>query len=686
MKENSLMRRSATGAARQARVGGIPRALFGHAMISTAALPNELERHTSIQYAVSTALANSETSVEAASAVLAQLGPHLNWDFGSCWLVDSSASALRIVATWPERATAGPFRELTHSTHFARGEGLPGRVWQSESVEWIADVSTGLGVSRVQPARLEGIHGTVAFPLFAGSTVVGVIEFFSRSLRQPDIPTQELLANLGRRIGEFIARKQSMEERHSRELAERQRLEESRRLLLEGSMTLTSSLDYKQTLHNLSTVVIPSFADWYAADVVEPDGTLRRIETVHRDPKKVELANELTRRYPPRPNDGRGIDEIVRTGKSLMISNLSDDMLVGYAVDNEHLRIIRALGLRSYLVVPMRARGGVMGALTLVTAESGRHYDEQDRIIGEELGRQAGQAIENSRLFSALAEQRELLEQQALELESQAAELKETTDELESTVRELKSTNEQLERRSDEANEANRAKSTFLAAMSHELRTPLNAIIGYAQLLEIGVHGSLEEKQREDLQRISRSGQHLLGLINDILNYAKVEAGRVEYDIEPVPVRPILIRVEEMIAPQARAKSIDYSVQDDCPNERACADPEKLTQIIVNLLSNAVRFTEPGGGIRVRCSHDADRMTIEVIDSGIGIPADKLRAIFEPFVQVNQEYTSQRQGTGLGLAISRDLARGMGGDLTVQSAVGRGSTFTLTLSAEKKVR
>jgi signal transduction histidine kinase len=270
-----------------------------------------------------------------------------------------------------------------------------------------------------------------------------------------------------------------------------------------------------------------------------------------------------------------------------------------------------------------------------------------------------------------------------MELETQAADLEQTTAELESVIEELRVSNEELQVRSAEADQANKAKSNFLASMSHELRTPLNAIIGYSQLLEIGVHGPLDDKQREDLGRITRSAQHLLGLINDILNYAKVEAGRIEYDIEPVPMQPILTRVEEMIAPQARTKSLAYSVVNDCPGERVCADPEKLTQIIVNLLSNAVRYTQPGGRIQVHCWRDDQRIVLDVADTGVGIPADKLGAIFEPFVQVSQEYSSQRQGTGLGLAISRDLARGMGGELTVESTVGQGSTFTLTLKAQK---
>jgi PAS domain S-box-containing protein len=476
-----------------------------------------------------------------------------------------------------------------------------------------------------------------------------------------------------------------------RDLTEPKRLTASNRLLLDASALLGASLDYEETLRNLSSVLVPAFADWYAADVVGADGSVRRIEVAHRDPAKVELARTLTERYPPDPADTRGVHEVIRTGKSQLMGDIPDEVLTKGAADEEHLALIRSLGLRSYMIVPMRARSGVVGALSLVTAESGRHYDETDLSIAENLASRAANAIENARLFSAVEEQRELLEQQATELEAQSSDLEETAAELEATVEDLRASNDELQLRTDEAeasrreaDEANKTKSDFLASMSHELRTPLNAIIGYAQLLEIGVHGPIQPKQLEDVGRINRSAQHLLGLINDILNFAKVEAGRVEFDIEPVAMGSILGRVAELVTPQAKAKDLDYSVRDDCPGDRVCADPDKLMQVLVNLLSNAIRYTEPGGRIAVTCHAGGDKIVTEVSDTGAGIPPDKLDDIFEPFVQINQEYAGQHQGTGLGLAISRDLARGMGGELTVASEFGKGSVFTLTLRRDRK--
>jgi len=236
------------------------------------------------------------------------------------------------------------------------------------------------------------------------------------------------------------------------------------------------------------------------------------------------------------------------------------------------------------------------------------------------------------------------------------------------------------------AEEANRAKSDFLTVMSHELRTPLNAIGGYADLMEFGIHGPVTPAQSEALGRIKRSANHLLGLINNVLNFAKVESGQIEYQLAPVPLARLLGDTESMIVPQMQAKKLTYTNSSCGEDINVQADAEKLRQILLNLLTNAVKFTGPGGRITMSCTDlepaddaRARRICVRVLDSGIGIDPSKLESIFEPFVQINSRSELTNDGVGLGLAISRALARDMGGDLFAESTPGSGTTMSLVM-------
>jgi PAS domain S-box-containing protein len=286
-------------------------------------------------------------------------------------------------------------------------------------------------------------------------------------------------------------------------------------------------------------------------------------------------------------------------------------------------------------------------------------------------------------LEAALDRERE----QALEIDLQTQHTQDQAAELEAQQEELQAAYDQLLARRDEleaaraaADDANRAKSQFLTTMSHELRTPLNAIGGYAQLMEMEVHGPVTEKQRESLKRIMSGQQHLLRLVNAVLDLARIEAGRVEYRLEAVEVEAMVASVAPMVEPQLAERQLTLNRSID-PGLCVRADREKAQQVLINLLTNAVKFTAEGGRVSVqaRVAESSRRVLIEVSDTGIGIPPEQLARVFEPFVQVPSHARQENEGTGLGLAISRDLARGMGGELLASSSPGVGSTFTLAL-------
>ena len=561
---------------------------------------------------------------------------------------------------------------------------------------------------------------------------------------------------------------------------DQRRASEGLSVLAEASAVLATSNDTDDAIREVAQLAVPRLGDWCSIELLDSDGTLRRIATMHADPAKLAIAHEFYRRFPASPGDPGGVYAALRSGE-VQAGEITDDVIRAGVADPDKCDLLLALHLRSYVIAPILIDGNGVGAITIVSAESGHFFGPSDIARVQELARRTSLAIERTRLFAETVRARDAaLVSYALLRESEAklvlsmeagglgswewdiehdrvvwspqtermhglaegtfsgtreeflsyihpedrerveAEVARALAErlptyhikyrfrradgavrwLEGfarlgtnengepasllgvshdvTEREELLEGEQQARRDAEA--ANAAKAIFLTTMSHELRTPLNAVSGYVDLLEMGVRGPITEAQREDLRRIRRASQHLLSLINDILNYARLEAGSVELHLSEITLADALAGMEALIAPQLRAKGVAYEYRPCDRSLRVHADREKLDQILLNLVGNAVKFTERDGHITLSCTADDAHVRVIVEDTGRGIPRARLPSIFDPFVQVDRHFTPERQqGVGLGLAISRDLARAMHGDISVESDAGQGATFVLTL-------
>ena len=490
----------------------------------------------------------------------------------------------------------------------------------------------GMSLATLMPERFRAQHNAG----LARYLATGTKRLDWAYLRLPGLHRDGHEISLSLSFGEYADGGRKIFTGIMRDISDIIRRENGLAFLLEASEVLTKSLDYESTLRSVADLATRSIADWAAVDLLD-NGKVRRVAIAHPDPAKLQLARDLETKYPTDPASKTGIHHVIRTGERVVLPEIPAELLRSTAKDEEHLRLIQSLDLKSYICVPLKLRDEVIGALTLVSSNPSRRYTEEDADLASDLASRAAVAIDNARLFKQAEDARAAAEA------------------------------------------ANTAKSEFLEMMSHELRTPLNAISGYAQLLETGVRGEMTEEQLADVHSIQRSQAHLLSIINDMLNFARLEAGKVQFSYVEVALDPLLGGLEELIRPQLLARKLDYEYRSYDPRVTAELDGEKFQQVMLNLLSNAIKYTEAGGRIGLSWKIEGENVLVSVSDTGRGIPEDKLEPIFEPFVQVEQLRTRDTGGAGLGLAISRDIAREMGGDIGVESELGKGSTFTLKL-------
>jgi len=400
---------------------------------------------------------------------------------------------------------------------------------------------------------------------------------------------------------------------------------------------LAASLDENETLAAMCQMSLPHFGVWCIVDVLEADNTARRLSIVHPDPAMQALLDSLGERWMPTAGDNYGISAVLRAdGKSTVIPS-EEFVLDESSLDPTVVAALQAIGVGAMLTVPLRVDGAIAGAITFVGTGDRQSATMEEVSLAHELASRAEVAIDRARLHGqAIAAM-------------------------------------------DRAESANRAKSDFLGMMSHELRTPLNAIGGYVDLIAMELRGPVTAAQRKDLDRIRVSQRYLLGLINDLLNLTKIGNESVAYEITDVNAYEVLQASVTMLEPLFGQKGLIFEGVFCDVSIYALGDRDKVIQILVNLLSNSMKFTSANGHIRIDGEESRDGVMLRVTDTGMGMADEKLATIFDPFVQVSDTLTGKYAGMGLGLAISRDLARAMGGDLTVRSILGAGSTFTLSL-------
>lgn len=420
------------------------------------------------------------------------------------------------------------------------------------------------------------------------------------------------------------------------DITSRKQAELSLQFLSEAGAVLSSSLDYETTLSRVAELVVPQIADWCVIDLVESDQSIRRTVLTHQDPQKVELGRELQRRYPLDPNAPQGVGRVLQTGLTELYPTITDEQLVASARDPEHLRILRELGLKSAIVVPLQAHGRLLGVITFVSAESGRVYKKIDQTLAEELARRAALAIDNAHLYEVAQRERAIAES------------------------------------------ASRLKDEFLTTLSHELRTPLNAILGWSRMLRTSNLNATMANNA--LETIERNAKLQTQLVEDILNVSKIINGKLRLNVRPVNLVPVICNALETVQVAINAKDISLKTNLDISVGWVAGDSDRLQQVIWNLLSNAVKFTPSGGQIEIHLEQVEACVQTKICDTGIGIKEDFLPHVFERFRQADGSTTRKYGGLGLGLAVARHLVELHGGSIQAESSgEGQGATFTIRL-------
>lgn len=430
--------------------------------------------------------------------------------------------------------------------------------------------------------------------------------------------------------------------------------------LAKASTELASSLDYEATLAKVAGLAVPFLADWCMVDILSEEQVIERVAIAHHDASKQQLGWELNRRYPAEINQTQGVARVLQTGKPKLMALVTDMNLQEFAQDDEHLQLLRELGLKSAMFVPLLARGRILGAISLLSGESERCYNDADLALVKDLAQRAAIAVDNARLYQETQSAQQIAElAYAAERQARA----------------------ESEAALNTAEAANRIKDEFLATLSHELRTPLNAMLGWTQLLRSRKMDA--EKMERGLETIDRNTRSLAKLIEDILDVSRIMTGKLHIAAQPCDLQGVIEAALDAVRPAAEAKKMQVLVKASALI--VLADYNRLQQVVLNLLSNAIKFTPNGGQVEVslqavEVNGTSAYAQIQVKDTGKGISPEFLPHVFERFRQENNSTTRNYGGLGLGLALVRYLVELHGGIVKADSpGEGLGSTFTIEL-------
>jgi signal transduction histidine kinase/DNA-binding response OmpR family regulator len=414
------------------------------------------------------------------------------------------------------------------------------------------------------------------------------------------------------------------------EIAERERAERALRFLAEASSLLAEALDYEERLSNVARLALPLLGDWCAIDLLEENEAVRRVTIAALDPAKEELERELQQRYPPNLAVPHGAPQVLRTGQPEIYHDIPDDLLLASARDDDHLSMLRATGLRSFMSVPLEARGRILGAITFATIESERRYQPADMLLAADLARRAAVAIDNARLYRA-------------------------------------------------AQDSIRMRDIFLSVAAHELRTPLTSLLGYTQLVERRARrdSTISERDRQALQVVADQATRLSKMVSSLLDISRLQLGQLSIEPAPLDVGALATRLVDEARPLLTEHTIDYQ-RPDAP-VWISGDELRLEQALQNLIQNAVKYSPGGGTITLRVECRDSHASVVVADPGIGIPTEALPQLFHRFYRAPNVDPQHISGLGVGLYVVKEIVELHGGTVEVHSEVDVGSTFTLSI-------